>query len=483
MEFDAVVVNGHVVMPGCGTLEADVAVKGERVAALLEPGGGAAYGSARRIDASGKYVLPGVVDPHTHFGLGGGLDDWASESRSAAVGGVTTVLNFLMSSQPYDAEYRLNRDAADRLSYVDYGLHVCPSSTEHLADLPRYISEYGITSYKYFTSFRGNEGQYLGIQGTDDGYFYQYLRLVARYAGGIACLHAENIEVTWQLRRELQAAGRDDLAAWDESRPDWVEADCVQRGMLFARQTGAPLYLVHVSAALCLEEIRAARRRWPELGVYVETCPHFLTHTSDTVFTPHTLGKINPPLRHPWDVKALWAGLADGTVDTIGSDHVARRKEKKGGSIWTSSAGFPGTGAILPVLLSEGLHKRGLPVERIVELTASNPARIFGLYPRKGTLAVGADADLVVVDLEEERVCSAATFQSRADYSLYDGWTLKGWPVLTMVRGEIVMQDGRIVGRQGRAAYLPRTATLRGSAGGEASPLFRQDTSPDTVVT
>jgi len=477
MHFDTVIVNGSVVIPGHGTVDADVAITGERVAALLAPSSAAGYSTAQRIDASGKYVLPGVIDPHTHFGLGAGLADWESESRSAALGGVTTVLNFLMSGHPYDEEYRLTREEADRASYVDYGLHLCPSSAGHLADIPRYIAEYGITSFKYFTSFRGSEGQYLGIQGTDDGYLYQYLRMIAEFAGSVACLHAENIEVTWQLRKELQAAGRDDLAAWDESRPDWVETDCVQRGMLFARQTGAPLYIVHLSAALCLDEVRAARRRWPDLAVYVETCPHFLTHTSDAAFRPHTLGKINPPLRHGPDVEALWAGLADGTVDTVGSDHVARRKDKKAGTIWTSAAGFPGTGAILPVLLSEGLHKRRLPIERIVDLTSYNPARIFGIYPRKGTLAVGADADLVVVDLDREQVCDAATFQSHADYSLYEGWTLKGWPVLTMVRGQVVTRDGRVVGRQGRASYLARAAIPHRSRSERGRPPERASVS------
>jgi dihydropyrimidinase len=458
MHFDVLVVNGHVVLPGQGPRRLDLGIAGEQVAAVLEPGARPTHTAARTIDAGGRHVLPGLVDPHTHFGLAAGLADWETESRSAAAGGVTTVLNFLMSGEPYDAEYGATREAADRQSHVDYGLHLCPSTPTHLAEMPRYMREYGITSFKYFTSFRGAEGHYLGIQGTDDGYLYQYLRLVGRHDGAVACLHTENIEVVWQLRKELQGAGRDDLSAWDESRPDWVEADCVHRGMLFARQTGAPLYIVHMSAALCLDEVRSARRRWPEVRVYVETCPHFLTHSSESTLVPHTLGKINPPLRRPADVEALWAGLADGSVDTVGSDHAARRKEKKTGTIWTSAAGFPGTGAILPVLLSEGFHRRGLPLARIVELTSYNPARIFGLYPKKGHLGVGADADLVVVDLDRERTCDGTTFQSHADYSLYDGWTLKGWPVLTMLRGQVIVEEGRVVGRPGAGRYLARTA-------------------------
>ena len=470
MHFDTVIANGQVVFPRQGIHRVDLGVKDGRIAAVLDPGIGR-HDAAATIDAGGRHVLPGLIDPHTHFGLAAGLADWETESRAAAVGGVTTVLSFLMSGEPYDEDYRKTREAADRLSYVDYGLHVCPCTPQHLEDLPRYMSEYGISSYKYFTSFRGSEGHYLGIQGTDDSYLYRYLRLVGRYDGAIACLHTENIEVVWTLRKELQDAGRDDLPAWDESRPDWVEADCVHRGILFARQTGTPLYIVHLSAALCLDEVRSARRRWPDVPIYVETCPHFLTHTSESPLRPHTLGKINPPLRHAADVQALWGGLLDGTVDTIGSDHVARRKEKKAGSIWTSAAGFPGSGAILPVLLSEGFHKRGLALERIVELTSYNPARIFGLYPRKGSLAVGADADLVIVDLELTKVGDPAVFQSYADYSLYDGRTLKGWPVLTMARGEVVIRDGQVVGRQGRARYLPRAVRPKTGAPGRPRPV------------
>jgi dihydropyrimidinase len=321
------------------------------------------------------------------------------------------------------------------------------------------MREYGVWSYKFFTNFRGNEGKYLGVEGTDDGFLYRYLRTIGQHRGAVACVHAENIEVVWQLQKELQAAGRDDLAAWDESRPDWVEADYIHSTLLFASRVAAPTYVVHVTAELCLEEIRVARKRWPALPIYAETCPHYLTHTADMIMEPRALGKVNPPLRHRADVDALWEAVADGTIDTIGSDHVPRGKEKKGGAIWSASAGFPATGALLPVLLSEGLHKRGVPIERIVALTSYNPARIFGLYPRKGAIAPGSDADLVIVDPNLERVVEPSTFQSRADYSLYDDWTLKGWPILTMVRGQVVARDGHLAGAPGRAQYLPREAT------------------------
>jgi dihydropyrimidinase len=196
--------------------------------------------------------------------------------------------------------------------------------------------------------------------------------------------------------------------------------------------------------------------------VIAETCPQYLTHTSDMPIG--SLGKVNPPLRSDRDREALWEAIADGLIDTIGSDHVPRRRERKTGSIWTASAGFPGTATILPLLLSEGHHKRKVPLTRIVEMCSTNPARAFGLHPRKGSLAPGADADLAIVDLSLERTASADLLGGHSDYSLYEDRVLRGWPVLTMVRGEIVMQDGKVVGPGGHGEYLRRAAAPKEEA-------------------
>ncbi len=450
MNVDLLLSGGKVVTAS-GIVGCDVAIVGERIVGLLEHGHGV---EARRVlDVSGRHVLPGVIDPHVHIGLGNGLAEWSTETASAALGGVTTFLSFLMAGTSYLPIIEETRAAAATSAYVDYGLHVVPSTAEHLAEMDAYLAE-GICSFKYFTSFRGDEGAYLGVAGTDDGLMFEYFRQVARRPGAIACVHPENIEVVWRLRDALRAAGRDGLAAWAESRPALVEVEAIARSMFFARAAGCPLYLVHVSSALALQEIEVWRRRYPDATVYVETCPHFLTHTSNDPLG--SLGKVNPPLRTTSDNDALWSAIASGVVDTIGSDHVARRYEKKTGSIWSASAGFPGTGAILPVLLSEGFHKRGIPLSRIAEVSALNPARIMGLAPRKGALEVGADADVVVVDLEAERKVDQGDFASAAAYTLYQGWSMRGWPVATIVRGTVVMTEGRVVGPPGHGRYVVR---------------------------
>ena len=451
MHFDLLIAGGNIVTQGHGVMRADVAVRGGKVSALIDDSTGVT--ADETYDAAGMHVFPGVVDPHVHIGLAEGLADWETETRSAAIGGVTTILTYLMAGQPYGPIIEENLEQAARDSVVDYGFHLVPSAPVHLDEMGEHAERYGIRSYKYFTSFRGDEGKHLGVEGTDDGFMYRYFDQVANLPGGVANVHPENIEVVWELRKRLLGQGRDDLKAWDESRPDFVEAQSAVAAAFFAHVTGCPLYIVHISGRLVLDELNAARERYGKSPLYIETCPHFLTHHSGMEIGP--LGKVNPPLRSEDDEEALWDGLKDGSIDTVGSDHVARKKGKKQGSIWTCSAGFPGSATVLPTLLSEGYHKRGLPLERIAELACANPARIFHRYPQKGTIAVGSDADFAVVDLSLEQEVTHDYLQSNADYSLLDGWVMKGWPVATFLGGKRMVERGKLVGARGSGKYVP----------------------------
>lgn len=451
MHFDLLIKNGILVHPEFGLSRAEIGVKRGKIEAIIADGSDVT--ATETFDATGKHIFPGVVDPHVHIGLANGLADWETETRSAAIGGVTTILTYLMAGRSYLPIIKENLDAAAQQSVVDYGLHIVPSSTIHLDEMDQYAEQYGIRSFKYFTSYRGDEGAHLGIKGTDDGFMYRYFTQIARLRRGVANVHPENIEVVWELRKHLQASGRDDLKAWNESRPDFVEAQSAVAAALYANVTGCPLYIVHISGRTVLDELKAARERYTRIPIYIETCPHFLTHNSDMEIG--TMGKVNPPLRAASDEESLWQGLKDGSVDTVGSDHVARKKAKKLGSIWTCSAGFPGSGTILTTLISEGYHKRGLSLQRIAQVTAANPAKIFHRYPQKGTIAVGSDADFAVVDLNLKRILSAEYMQSHSDYSLVEGWELKGWPVATILGGKRVIEQGRVVGKHGMGRYLP----------------------------
>ncbi|MCS7001593.1 MAG: dihydroorotase, partial [Dehalococcoidia bacterium] len=273
------VANGVVVLPGQGERRMDIGIVDGVVVGHYAPG--TAPAAATVIDATDRVVVPGLVDPHLHIGLGNGLADWATETRSAAAGGVTSVFTYLMSGDSYLPVIAENRAAAAASAIVDYGFHTVPCSPTHLAEMDRYVIEHGVTSHKYFTSFRGDEGAYLGITGTDDGFLFDYLTTLGHYDGTIANIHPENIEVVWRLRAQLQAAGRDDLRAWDESRPDYVEAECVFRTLFYARQANCPVYIVHISSRRALDEFRAWRARFPSAPVWGETCPHYLTHHRD----------------------------------------------------------------------------------------------------------------------------------------------------------------------------------------------------------
>jgi dihydropyrimidinase len=354
--------------------------------------------------------------------------------------------------ESYIAHFERIRRFADTGSYIDFAFHFGAVAREHIAEINRYVGELGIPSFKIFMTSRQDEMSYAGLPGIDDGFIYELFEGLSAFPGTILIPHPENIEVVWVLRKRLMDEGREDLAAWTESRPAFVEAEAVSRVLHFGEATGCGVYIPHLSSKAALEVVKDHRARFSK--IYVETCTHYLTHTTDTEIG--VVGKVNPPLRVEEDVEALWEGIADGTIDTIGSDHVPRTFDKKRGNIWEASAGFPGVPTMLPVMLSEGVNKRGLSLERLVEVMCYNPARILGLYPRKGTTRVGSDADLTVVDLDLEKEVKGADLETAAGYSIYEGWRLKGWPVLTMVRGQVVMKDGKIVGEEGHGTYLPR---------------------------
>lgn len=447
--FDLLLAGGRLVIPEAGEIRADLGIVDGTIAAILD---GEPRPSAREVvELGGKVVLPGVIDPHTHVTLGP-PDGWFTETRAAAVAGITTVLDFQLLSSSYVEAFPKIRGEADARACVDYGLHFCPSVEAHLDELDRWVTALGVSSFKFYMNFRGDEGAYLGVAGADDGYLWELCQRVARHQRALLCLHTENIEIARRLEARIQREGREGLAAWGATRPPVTEAENVHRAGYFARETGCPVYIVHMSSAAALREVRLARAQGAR--VHAETCPQYLAHTEDSPLG--LLAKCNPPLRTAADVEALWGGLLDGTIDTVGSDHVPRARAAKSGTIWKASRGTPTLSLIVPVLLSEGVHRRGMSLTRVAELISMTPARLFNLYPAKGTIQVGSDADLTVVDLDLEREVRWQDLQSFADYTLWEGQRLRGWPVMTISRGRIVARDGKFLGAPGQGRYLAR---------------------------
>ena len=466
MRFDLAVTGGVLVDPDWGTIPGNLGISDGRISALTAPD--QELDADETIDATGLVVMPGVVDPHTHLGFAGSFEaDLETETRSAALGGVTSVLSFHRQYQgadpaPYDELPELI-EAVNAASTVDVGLHFGMLAESQVREIPEYAAR-GVTSHKFYMAYRGADGATVGmVNECDDGLLLEGLELLAGQ-GGVACIHAENTEIVTRTMRRVRESGAAGLRAWSDARPALAEAENIGRVDFLARRAGAQVYLVHIGSR---ESLDAARRVRATGGrTWVETCSHYLTHTYDDDAGP--LAKINPPVRTEDDIEAMWQGLIDGDVDTVGTDHCAVPLARKKGDIWSAAAGFPGMATTLPVLLSEGHHKRGMSLRRIAQVLSGNAAAIFGL-PGKGSLRVGSDADLVLCDLDAERVVDHTALGGSSGYSILEGRTLRGWPVRTVLRGRTIAADGRITGGPhgrflsrvpGNAPALPRTPVL-----------------------
>lgn len=449
--------NGRVVTPA-GVVATDIAVADGKIVAL---GDAPHAGAVETVDLKGLVVLPGVIDPHLHLGHGKDISrprvpaDAAQETAAAAAGGVTTFIPYLMATEPFETLFDEVRAITEAGARIDFGYHFIISTEAQLAGVPDYVARFGCPSFKIFMNNRGGEGARLGLPDIDDGFLFRLCEAAAQ-AGGVVCPHPETIEIAWVLRDRLKARdpeGRGGLRTWNASRPDFVEADAVQRCAYLGRVTGARTYIVHTSSQAALETALAQRAAGAQVSI--ETCPHYLTH--DETDARGTVGKINPPLRAKADREALWRAILDGHVDTIGTDHVHRDMSGKTASIWDASPGCPGLETLLPVMLSEGCAKRGLSLERLAALTSGNAARIFGLADRKGAIAVGLDADFAIVDPKAQWTMDATHVRSSAGYSLYEGVRFTGRVVHSVSRGAFVLREGALCDEAiGRGRYLSR---------------------------
>jgi dihydropyrimidinase len=454
MKVDLLIDNGVIVVPKGGLFKGCLGITGERIVGMYESSRGI---SARdKIDAQGNYIIPGVLEPHVHYGYFGSFEEhFDTETASAALGGITTVIPFYRDYGAQASRYEnfpSMKALAEKNSHIDFSFHLGIISWDQLMNVEKYIKEYGVTSFKFYMAYKGAEAKTTGMVGNecDDGFLLEAFSVQAKFPKAVACVHAENIEIILTLIKKYREEGRDGLGAWSDCRPSIAEAESVHRAITFAKATSCPLYIVHLSSREALEQARRSKVEYPK--IFVETCPQYLTLTKDSPLG--SLGKVNPPLRSSEDTEALWRGISEGLVDTIGTDHCPNPRETKTGDIWSARPGFPGSATMLPILLSEGVNKKRVSLERVAQVTSFNTAKIFNLFPRKGTLQVGSDADLCIVDLNLRKRVEAKMLQSQSDFSLYEGWNLKGWPTLTMVRGKIVMKDGGIVGPKGQGRYI-----------------------------
>lgn len=445
--FD-LLITGGLVVTGAGIQRADVGVRGETIAAL---GPDLPRDGAREVmDAAGKYIFPGIIDVHVHPVY---LDDVEGSSRVAAYAGTTTLLHFAYArtGESLLEQVSLMLEDASRRSRLDFGLHGGMfEAPRQVPEIPA-VMELGVRTFKFFLSYL-KQGWY-----TDDYQLTKAMDLLAA-RGGMAMVHAENGGAIDYLEDKYLTppVTPPPEGGWRElfarSRPPALEEEAIFRAICLAEVTGCPLYIPHVTSTRALRPLRAAQAEGRR--VYGESCPQYLTLTEHIITERGALAKIGPPIRTEADRLALWAALRDGTLSVVASDHAPKKKDPQGDFL-TQGFGAPQIETLLPLVYDEGINHGRISLVRLAQVLCENPARIFGLYPQKGTLAVGSDADLVIFDPRREFTIRAENQHSAVGYTLFEGRTVLGWPEASFQRGHPVLRDGEIVAAPGAGHFLP----------------------------
>jgi len=466
MKADLVVRNANLVLPEIGPLQASLIVTNGRVLSLSRPG--KEPDAAEVIDVGGRVVIPGLIDPHIHIGTLTPLKErMLAESAFGIAGGVTTFIRYFRRPESYLGLLDEQIDLCENLFYQDFAIHPVLHNSTHVAELEQYVEGYGITSFKVYMNLRGKIGRGFLMDlrpeekgpkrydvEFDMGLLHEIFQTAAIIPTRIRlCVHAEDGEIVNQSIERARRMGVEGLAGWHFACPALAEALAIHQVALLAKEYGVPVYFPHIGskAALgALSELHA-----DGIDFLAETGIHYLTQT--TASSAGLLAKVMPPIRTDQDRDAIWYALEDGLIRTIGSDHVGLTlAEKNVGDIWTTRPAFAGTGIILPVLLSEGVKKKRMSLQQLAQITSCNAAKAFGLYPRKGTLLPGADADFVVVDPDHSWTIHARELWSASDFSIFEGMKVYGRIMTVFVRGQKVLDEGQLVAQPGHGQYLAR---------------------------
>ena len=488
---DIVILNGQAVLPGIGPVRMDLGIRDGKIAAMSEKLD--AQDGDEVIDARNLHILPGAVDSHFHVGIYRPHEaDARTESASAVSGGVTTILsyfrtgrNYLNKSGPYKEIFPELLALSDGNFWCDYGYHIAPMTASQLDEVD-WLVEQGVASFKFYMFYKGlnlsadstHGKDYTMAENYDLGHLYELMARVAESATArkqriSLSLHCENPELIRVFMERVRKQGLTGLKAYSEARPPLTEGLSIEEATVLANATFCPVNFLHLSSRVAIETAIAVRRRYPERDMILETTLHHLALNYATAGDNH--GKVNPPIRSQDDQDALWRALRDGEVDTVVSDHACCMEEMKAGDMWSAMPGFGGTSLLYPVLLSEGVRKRGLSLNRAVELASTNPARKFGLHPRKGAIAIGSDADLALFNLENMQVVKPAGLHSAQPYTPFNGIELAAGPVTTILRGHVVFRNGEVLeAPQGRFIKRPVASQSSGeefkaSASGQRS--------------
>ena len=460
MTYDTVIVDSHVILPQ-GMVDKNIVIDEGKVVGLTND----VPACDNKINGNGLISVPGPIDTHVHYGVYSPINEAAkTESHAAAIGGVTTMMRMLRLGNPFSSSLQAQLDAASQNHYVDYAIHASIFTPQQINEMD-YCVKKGITSFKIYMNLGGEIGHvYMdmppnsselvaaNVDVTDE-----IVEQTVKTAASLGCpvlVHAEDYESCGCGIQTAREKNQDGLSAWSESRSPEFEAKAIKTVSKFGRDYDCVIYFVHIGSEQALKQIQDEKKLGTK--IFVETCPHYLTLSYEK--QNGYLAKVMPPIRTENDRQAVWSALSGNQIDTIGTDHVANQLKLKlgGDDVWSALAGFPGIGTVLPILLNDGVNQNKITLEQFVRFTSQNAAQIFGMYPQKGTLEKNSDADVTMIDLKKEKKVTSELFGGFSDYIVYEGRNLKGWPVKTIVRGELIAENFEVIGKLGHGKLVPR---------------------------
>ncbi|MFB5600069.1 MAG: dihydroorotase family protein [Nitrososphaeraceae archaeon] len=488
---DLLIKNGNIVIPKVGIIQTNIIIENGKIKNLTKNIEN--FSPDKIINASNRFIIPGLIDPHVHYGVYSPIQNAAqTESRSAAIGGVTTIIRMLRLDSSYENSISTQLENSLTNHYIDYSVHPSILKRDHLDDVNFLNEKIGINSFKLYMNL-GSGLNHIhmdlnpdekkvrsGIVDITDDFLEDIVKTITFDFNNILLVHAEDPQLCYKMIQEnivnqnlytkkpnssitnfknkkiKEKVNQNLLEIWSRCRPVESEANSIKKISNLARKYKSKIYFVHVGSSAAIDAIIEEREKGG-CNLYIETCPHYLTHSYEY---ENLKGKVVPPLRSKHDVQSIWYALRNGIIDTIGTDHVANKLSLKiadENPLLNSLSGFPGLATMLPVLLSEGVNKGRLTLEKVTEVSSYNTSKIFKMYPQKGTIQIGSDADLVIVDLGLRKKVTPEILQSYSDYTIYDGWEFQGWPIMTISRGKIITENF-IVNEEllGHGKFIPR---------------------------
>ena len=460
MTYDTVITNSHIILPQ-GMIDKNILIDEGKIVGFTND----TPACDNKINGNGLISVPGPIDTHVHYGVYSPINEAAkTESHAAAIGGITTMMRMLRLKDPFSNSLQAQLDASSYSHYIDYAIHASVFTPQQINEMNICV-EKGITSFKIYMNLGGEVGHvYMDIPPNSSKLVESQVNVTneiveqtVKTAASLGCpilVHAEDYESCGCGIKTAKEKNQDGLSAWSNSRSPEFEAKAIKTVSKYGRDYDCVIYFAHIGSERALAQIEEEKKLGTK--IFVETCPHYLSLSYDK--QEGYLAKVMPPIRTENDNKAVWNALSKNQIDTIGTDHVANQLKLKlaGDDVWGALAGFPGIGTVIPILLNDGVNQNRITLEQFVQFTSQNAAKIFGMYPQKGTLEKNSDADITMIDLKKEKKVTSDLFGGFSDYIVYEGRNLKGWPVKTIVRGEIVADDFEIIGKLGHGKLVER---------------------------